>query len=155
MRDAAGIDGELIRADPIVITHGTMNDDAGQTNDLGVREHQLADNGIGQIATGIDHDHVSRRCRVEGMMHHQIVARAGLHGNGRSGQPSSGVQGPQPRTTGGDPRHDVADIGDWDRLELVHHLHGNLTLPGFDAVSDHLNAHMVIGWMSPGLTFRC
>jgi hypothetical protein len=101
---------------------GAVDDDAAQAALDHLRDHQLADDGVGQVAAGVHHEDVARPGEADRLVDHQVVARAGLHRQGGAGEHAAGVHGPQPRAAGRHARHAVADVRDRQVAEARDHL---------------------------------
>src|SRR5258708_8855872 len=112
MGDARRIDRKLLPADCTGIPYRSVDDDATETTPPRIRDHDLADDRIGEIAAGIDHHDVSAQADVERPVNHPIVARPGLNREAGSAQHSPGVIGPQPRSASRQSRHAVAGTAD-------------------------------------------
>src|SRR5665213_248406 len=135
--DAGGIDRKTQAAQRIGVPDRAVDDDACDLAIDGVADHDFADDRIGQVAAGIDHDDVAGRGDIECLVHHQIVAGARLHRESRAGKDAAGVIGPQPRTAAGQARHAIADVGDRQWLELLNVVRADAPGDGLYRKSDH------------------
>ena len=64
--------------------HRTVDDDSGNALFLRPGEHQFADDGVGQIALGVDDDYVARHRQRDRGVKQQIVSWAGLQSDRRA-----------------------------------------------------------------------
>lgn len=65
--------------DPAEIAHRAIHDDARDPDPLRMREHELADNRVCEVAAGIDDENVAGFGAIQGGVHHQVVARSLLN----------------------------------------------------------------------------
>src|SRR6266567_1191142 len=71
MGDAGGEHGKIAGADRGGIPDRAVDDAAGDAAFPRMRHHQLTDDGAGEIAAGVDDDHVARLGEIERLVHHQ------------------------------------------------------------------------------------
>lgn len=117
--DACGEDREAVLAQHSAVADGAVNDDAGKALELGLADHDLADEGVGEVAASVHHDHVTGLGELQGLMDQQVVARPGLDGEGGPGHGRAVMHGAQARAAGRHPRHAVADVGHGHLQELL------------------------------------
>src|SRR5690606_20326838 len=72
MGDARGKDREAAGAEFGAVANGAINDNAAQLLVRGIGDHEFADNGIGQVTPGIDHDDIARLGKVECGVNHEV-----------------------------------------------------------------------------------
>ena len=95
MGDAGGENREIAGMERVVVADRAIDDDAAEAAGFGMRNHHLADQGIGEIAAAIHHDDVAGFGDIERLVHHKIVTGPGLDGEGGAGQHAAAMHRPQ------------------------------------------------------------
>src|SRR5262249_33833772 len=109
MGDSDCEDWEFASRDRRAVAYGTVYVDSRETRAFGVSRGVFPDDGVGHSAARVDDDDVAWLGNVEGLMQHEVVARARLDGHGRTGKDAAGMHRPQIRAAGAHPIHGVAD----------------------------------------------
>ncbi len=132
---AAGVHREAPGADLGRIADRAVNHEAGHAAFFGMAGHDVADDGVREIAAGIDHDDVARRGDVYRLVHHEIVARRDLDRKCRAAQLAAAVHRAQRRAAGDQAVHVVRQMRGYHRRERLDELLGWTRRHGQDAKS--------------------
>ena len=97
--------------------------------------HDVADDGVREIAAGIDHDDVARGSDVDRFVHHEIVARRDLDRKRRVAELAAAVHRAQRRAAGDESVHVVRQMRGYHRGQGLDELFGWARRHGQDAKS--------------------
>jgi hypothetical protein len=118
MSNAKGIDREVALQHRLGITDGAIDNEAANAALDGAGKHQFSHQRVCEVSTGIDHDDVARLGHLDGLVQHEVVARARLDGQRWTGEHAALVHGTQQRTARDEARHNITDDGDRQRGEV-------------------------------------
>ena len=136
MGHAAGVDRKAPGADLGRIADRAVNDEAGHAALFGEAGHDVADDGLRDVAAGIDNDDVARRSDVYRLVHHQVVAGRDLDRKCRAAQLAAAVHRAQRRAAGNEPVHVVRQMRGYHRRERLDEFLRWACRHGQDAKSD-------------------
>ncbi|MNT60030.1 hypothetical protein D3C72_1975870 [compost metagenome] len=110
MCNTARVDGKIALADRFAVADGAVDHEAAQPAFGSPSNHDFTDDGIAHVATRVDHDHVARLSGIDGLVHHQVVARPRAHRVGAAQDAAGAVHGAQGRCARA-AAHCIADVG--------------------------------------------
>ena len=89
---------------------------------FGMGQHQLAYEGVGEVAARVHHHDIARFGNVERLVDHKIVAGSGLHGDCGASQDAAGMEGAQAAAACRHAGHHVTHVGDRKTAEAIDRL---------------------------------
>ena len=93
------------------VADGAVDDEAAQALADRIADHDLAGDGIGEVAPGVHHDDVAGLGQLQRLVQHQVVTRPGPDGQRRACKVSRPMHRPHSCAERTDARHRIAHIG--------------------------------------------
>ena len=84
VRDAPSVNGEVRALGGIAIANGAIDHESGDALPHGQAEHDLAHDRVGEVAGGVDDDHVACTSEIDRFVRHEVVTRSRSHRDGRA-----------------------------------------------------------------------